>query len=40
MIEIRPGAASYTGSTRNGVKSSNYGSFGGSFVFIVPPPKK
>jgi hypothetical protein len=38
-IEIRAGAAAYAGSTRNGVTSSNYGSFGGSFVFI-PPPKK
>jgi len=38
-IEIRAGASAYTGSTRNGVTSSNYGSFDGSFVFI-PPPKK
>lgn len=33
-IEIRPGAASYTGSARNGVTSKSYGSFGGSFVFV------
>jgi len=39
-IEIRAGASSYKGSARNGVTSSDYGSFGGSFVFIVPPPKK
>ena len=33
-IEIRPGAASYTGSARNGVTSSNYGAFAGSYVFV------
>lgn len=33
-IEIRPGAASYSGSSRNGVTSGNWGAFTGSFVFI------
>jgi uncharacterized protein (UPF0303 family) len=33
-IEIKPGAASYTGSTRYGVTSRDYGAFSGSFVFI------
>jgi len=33
-IEIRPGQASYTGSTRNGVTALSYGSWGGSFVFL------
>jgi hypothetical protein len=31
-IEIRPGEASYAGSTRNGVTSSNYSAWDGSFV--------
>ncbi len=34
-IEIRPAASSYKGSSRNGVTSKSYGSFGGSFVFVV-----
>jgi hypothetical protein len=34
-IQIAPGQTSYTGSTRFGVTSSSYGSWGGSF-FIVP----
>ena len=33
-IEIRAGQSSYTGSVRNGVTSSNWGSWGGSFVFV------
>ncbi len=33
-IQIRPGQSSYRGSTRNGVSSSNYGAFGGSFIFV------
>lgn len=33
-IEIRPGATAYTGSARNGVTTSSYGSFSGSFVFV------
>lgn len=33
-IEIRPGASTYTGSSRNGVKTRNYGEFGGSFIFV------
>ena len=33
-IQIKPGQSSYKGSTRNGVTSKAYGSFGGSFIFI------
>ncbi|MEH2404421.1 LCCL domain-containing protein [Nostoc sp.] len=33
-IRIRPGAGSYYGTTRNGVNSRNYGSWGGSFIFV------
>ena len=33
-IEIRAGASSYKGSLRNGVTSSDYGAWHGSFVFI------
>jgi hypothetical protein len=33
-IEIREGAPSYKGSSRNGVNSQNYGSWSGSFVFV------
>ena len=33
-IEIRPGQSSYTGSVRHGVTSSNWGPYGGSFVFV------
>jgi hypothetical protein len=33
-IEIKPGQASYTGSTRNGVTSSNYNVWQGSYIFI------
>ncbi|RPI21085.1 MAG: hypothetical protein EHM61_25600 [Acidobacteria bacterium] len=33
-IEIRPGASSYQGSSRNGVTSRDYGSWTGSFVFV------
>jgi hypothetical protein len=33
-IEIRPGATAYTGSTRNGITSSSYGSWSGSFAVI------
>jgi hypothetical protein len=33
-IEIRPGAASYNGSSRNGVASRSYGGWHGSFVFV------
>jgi len=35
-IEIRAGASSYLGSVRNGATSNDYGSWGGSFVFIRP----
>lgn len=34
IIEIRPGAASYQGSSRYGVTSRDYGAFAGSFVFV------
>jgi hypothetical protein len=33
-IQIAPGRDSYNGTRRNGVNSSNYGSWGGSFVFV------
>ena len=33
-IEIRPGAASYTGSTRNGISSFSSGAWPGSYVFV------
>ena len=33
-IRIRPGADSYAGLNRNGVRSSSYGSWDGSFVFL------
>ncbi len=35
-IEIRPGQTSYAGSQRNGVTSSSYGTWSGSFVFVRP----
>jgi hypothetical protein len=42
-IKIRPGAASYKGSLRNGIESKDWGSHTGSFVFVVTetkPPKR
>lgn len=33
-IEIRAGASSYPGTARNGVKTRNYGAYGGSFGFV------
>lgn len=33
-IEMRPGEASYTGTTRNGVTSSSYGAWSGSYVIV------
>lgn len=33
-IEIRPGASSYAGSTRNGVTTRDWGSYAGSFVVV------
>jgi hypothetical protein len=36
VIEIRPGASSYTGSLRNGIKTTDYGPWNGSYVFIAP----
>lgn len=38
-IEMRPGQQSYESSERNGVKSTTYGSWGGSFVFVDTPPE-
>jgi len=35
-IELRAGRASYTGSARNGVTSSSYGSYGCSFAAVAP----
>jgi LCCL domain len=31
-IELRPGESSYKGSTRNGIKTNDYGAYGSSFV--------
>lgn len=39
-IEIRAGANTYQGTTRNGVKSSRYGSWHGSFVFVGGSPPR
>jgi len=36
-IEMRPGQTSYEGSTRNGIISSPYGSWGGSYVLLGAP---
>ncbi len=33
-IEIRPGGSSYQGTSRNGIKTRNYGAWSGSFVFV------
>lgn len=32
MIELRPGESAYKGSTRNGIKTNDYGPYGQSFV--------
>jgi hypothetical protein len=37
-IEIRPGEESYAGSARNGVTSSSWGSWVGSFVIVAATP--
>jgi len=37
-IEIRPGQSSYVGSTRNGVTTRSYNSWGGSFVIVGATP--
>jgi len=37
-IEMRPGQDSYAGSTRNGITSSAYPKFGGSFVIVGAGP--
>jgi len=34
-VQMLPGYSSYSGSTRNGVATSNYGSWGGSFRFVA-----
>jgi LCCL domain len=34
-IEIRPGQSSYTGSTRNGITSSSYGVWSGSYAIVA-----
>jgi hypothetical protein len=34
-IEIQPGANSYTGSTKNGITSSDWGSWSGSYTFVT-----
>jgi hypothetical protein len=36
LLEIRAGQDSYEGTTRNGVTSSPYGNWGGSYVFVNP----
>ena len=40
QVMILPGQGGYSGTNRNGVQSSNYGSWGGSYRFIglAPPP--
>ncbi|KAM4021497.1 uncharacterized protein ACNLHF_026872 isoform 2-T2 [Anomaloglossus baeobatrachus] len=37
-VQKSPGQSSYTGSTRNGVSTKNYGSWPGSFLFISTSP--
>ena len=37
-IEIRPGQDSYSGTTRNGITSANWGSWSGSFVIVAATP--
>jgi hypothetical protein len=37
-IEIRPGQDAYSGSTRNGITSSSYGSWVGSYVIVAATP--
>jgi hypothetical protein len=34
-VEIRPGESSYTGSARNGITSSSYGAWSGSYVIVA-----
>lgn len=34
VVEVRPGEPTYTGTEANGVTSSDYGSWGGSFIFL------
>lgn len=38
VAEVRPGQSSYAGSTHNGIASSNYGSWGGSFLVAGAKP--
>ena len=37
-IEIRPGESSYTGSTSNGITTSSYGPWSGSYVLTAASP--
>jgi hypothetical protein len=37
-FQMRPGQASYVGSTRNGVTTSNWGSWPGSYIFPYANP--
>ena len=37
-IKLMAGQTAYTGSTRNGVTSLSNGAYGGSFLFVEPPP--
>jgi hypothetical protein len=34
-IEIQPGANSYNGSTKNGITSSDWGPWYGSYTFVI-----
>ena len=36
FIQIEPGQDNYTGTTRNGIDSHDYGSWGGSYVIFKP----
>jgi hypothetical protein len=37
-VEIRPGQASYAGSTRNGITSQSFGPWSGSYVIVAAAP--
>ena len=36
IIEIRPGGDGYTGTTRNGVTTADYGKWSGGYIFVRP----
>ncbi|KAJ6246506.1 lccl domain-containing protein [Anaeramoeba flamelloides] len=38
-VKILPGKKSYTGTTRNGIKTSNYGNYSGSYQFLKKAKK-